>query len=53
MSTINCIKCWREEKTKAYAFNPFIFNKSLFARNELVYKDLNGVQMGMKKDNNQ
>lgn len=51
MPTIDHIKCQKEEKAKAYTFTLFMFNKSLIAKNQSVFKDLNVVQMGIKKNN--
>lgn len=53
MPTIDYIKWHREEKMKTYAFALSIFNKSSLVGNQLVFKDLNVVQMGIKKDDNQ
>lgn len=48
---IDQIKCQREEKMEAYAFAPSIFHKSLIAGNQLVFENLNIVQMGIEKNN--
>ena len=53
MPTIDRIKCQREKKTEAYAFAPFMFNECSLAGNQLVFEDLNEVQIGIEKDNNQ
>lgn len=51
MPIINCIKYKAEGKTRAYAFAFLIFSKSSFAGNQLVFEDLNVVQMGIDKKN--
>lgn len=49
--TIDKIKCQREEKTEAYAFVSSMFNESSLAGNQLIFKDLNIIQIGIEKDN--
>lgn len=53
MPTIDWIKCQRERKTEAYAFVSSMFNESSLAGNQLVFEDLNIVQMGIEKDDDQ
>ena len=49
MSVINCIDCRIEEKTEAYILPSFMFSGSSLNGNLLVFKDLNVIQMGIKK----
>ena len=53
MPTIDRIKCQRERKTETYVFALSMFNKSSLAENQLVFKDLNVIQMGIEKDDDQ
>lgn len=52
MYTIDCIKCQREKKTEKYAFASSMFNKNSLKGNQLIFKDLNVVQIDIKKDDN-
>lgn len=42
----------KKEKTEVYIFVFFMFNKSSFIENELVFKNLNITQINIKKDDN-
>lgn len=49
MPVIDCIQCKTEKKTEAYAFASSMFSKSSLAGNQLVFEDLNVIQMGIDK----
>lgn len=49
MPVINQINCKLKGKTKAYVFVPSMFSKSLLAGNQLVFKDLNIIQLDIDK----
>lgn len=49
MPILNYIDCRAKRMIKAYAFAPFIFNKSLVAGNISVFKNFNIIQIGTEK----
>lgn len=53
MPIIDCIKGQKEGKTEAYAFAASMFNESLCAENQSVFKNLSVVQMSIEKGNDQ
>ena len=53
MPTIDRIQCQREGKTETYAFAPSMFKESSLAGSQSVFEDLNVVQMGIEKNDDQ
>lgn len=51
MPKLNIIDCKHKEMTKTYVFKLSMFNKSFFAGNIDVFKDLNVIQMRINKIN--
>lgn len=49
MPKINVNNCKTKGKTEEYTFIPLIFSESFFAGNQLVFKNLKVIQIGIDK----